>query len=107
MDRAFGVHRMDEGHVVHAGGEIREQVRDHLARLTIGPELPLGADDAADILMAATPERLDLDRLAVERVEIRLVVERVHMARAAIHEQEDHGLRLGRVMRRPGGEWIG
>src|SRR5439155_8140417 len=38
-------------------------------------------------------------RLAVELVELRLVVERFEVARPAAHVQEDHALRLGRVVR--------
>src|SRR5207244_2762708 len=50
-------------------------------------------------------ERLDRDGLAVERVELRLVVEGVDLRGAAVHEQKDDGLRLGvevRLLRHEG-----
>src|SRR5262249_15406973 len=47
----------------------------------------------------ATAEGLDLDRLAVERVHLRLVVEGIDVAGAAVHEQEDDALGFGGVVR--------
>ena len=76
--------------------EVREQVADPLAALAVLLELPLRPDDAALVLLAAAAERLDRDRLAVEAVELRLVVEGIDVARPAVHEQEDDALRLGR-----------
>ena len=61
-----------------------------------------GPDDAALVLLAAAAERLDGDRLAVQRVELWLVVERVDVAGPAVHEQEDHALGLGRECGLPG-----
>ena len=53
--------------------------------------------DAAAVTVAATSVGLEpADRLAFERVHLRLVVEGLHLARAAIHEQEDAALRLRR-----------
>ncbi len=54
--------------------------RDPLAALAVLAERPLGADDPALVLLAAPAERLDRDRLAVERVELGLVVEGVDVA---------------------------
>src|SRR5688572_12637997 len=71
-----------------------------LATLAVLAERPLRSDHAALVLGAAAAPRVDVDRLAVERVELRLVVERVDLARAAIHEQEDDGLRARREVRR-------
>ena len=45
------------------------------------------------------PNVLTGDRLAVQRVELGLVVERVDVARPAVHEQEDDALGLGRQRR--------
>ena len=47
--------------------EVREEVADPLAALAVLLELPLRPDDAALVLLAAAAERLDRDRLAVER----------------------------------------
>ena len=100
VDRRVGGHRVQERDVVDAGGEVREQVADHLAALAVGLEFPLRPDDAAFVLLATPAERLHGDRLAVEIVELRLVVERVDLARAAVHEQEDDALGLRSEVRR-------
>ena len=49
--------------------------------------------------MSAAAERLDGNGLAVRALHARLVVERVDLARPAVHEQEDDALGLGREMR--------
>src|SRR4051812_5966952 len=84
-----------------------KQLRDPLARLAVLLEAPFRADDPPLALCATATFGFDLYRLAVEGIHLRLVVERVDMAWSAIHEQEDHALGLGRVMRRLGSEWIG
>ena len=88
------------------GRDVRKEIAHPLAALTILLELPLGADDPALALLAAAALGLHVDRLAVEAVELRLVVERVDLARPAIHEEEDHALGLGREMRRLGRQRI-
>ena len=76
--------------------QVREEVADPLAALAVLLELPLRPDDPPLVLLAAPAERLDGDRLAVELVQLRLVVERVDLARPAVHEQEDDALGLRR-----------
>jgi len=95
MDRRVGRHRMEKGDIVNMLREMWKEGRDLLATLPVGGELPLRPHDPSLALLAAAPLRLHLDRLAVEVVELRLVIEGIDMARAAIHEQEDHALRLG------------
>src|SRR5262249_55048700 len=94
VDRRLGVHRVHKGDIVHAGGEIRKEVADPLAAAAVLLELPLRADDAALVLVPGSAERLDGDRLAIERIELRLVVEGVNVTRSAIAEDEDNALRL-------------
>ena len=59
---------MEEGDVVDAGRQVREQVADPLAALAVLLELPLRLDDAALVLVPAAAEGLDRDRLAVEPI---------------------------------------
>ena len=47
----------------------------------------------------AAAEGLDRDRLAVQLVQLRLVVERIDLAGTAVHEQEDDALGLRRQRR--------
>ena len=101
VDRRVRVHRVDEGHVIDAVRQVRKHVRDHLAALAVRPECPLRADDPPLVLLAAPAEGLHLDGLAVQPIKLRLVVERIDVARPAVHEQEDHALRLGRPRRLP------
>ncbi len=95
MNRRVGRHRMEEGDIVDMLRELRKECRDLLPTLPVGRELPLRPHDPSLTLLAAASLRLHLDRLAVEIVELRLVVEGVDMAGAAVHEEEDHALRLG------------
>ena len=106
MDRRVGRHRVKEGDVVDVRADVREQVAYPLAALAVLLELPLRPHDTALALLAAAALRLYFDRLAVERVERGLVVEGIDVARAAVHEQEDHALRLGGEVGRLGGERI-
>ena len=107
VDRRVGRHRVQEGDVVDAGGQVREQVADVLAGLAVLLELPLRPDDPALVLLAASAERLDGDRLAVELVELGLVVEGVDLAGTAVHEEEDDALGPGRQHRLLGGQRVG
>jgi len=102
MDQRVGIHRVDERHVIDAGRQVREDVRDILATLTMLAKGPFRADDASLVLLAAAAERVDVDRLAVQPIELGLVVERVDMAGPAVHEQEDHTLCPGRECWFPG-----
>ncbi len=83
---------MDEGNVVDMLREVRKQVRNVLAALPVLLELPFRTDHPALVLLAAATEGLHIDGLAVERVELRLVVEGVDVAGPAIHEEKNHRL---------------
>src|SRR6185437_9294364 len=83
-------------------GQVREEVADPLAALPVLLELPLRPDDPPRVLVAAAAERLHGDRLAVQAVQLRLVVEGVDVAGAAVHEQEDDALGLCLEMRLAG-----
>ena len=80
-------------------GQVREQVADPLAALAVLLELPLRPDDAALVLVAAAAEGLHRGSSCRPAVQLRLVVEGVDVARAAVHEQEDDALGLGGEVR--------
>ena len=106
MDRRVGRHRVDEGDVIDVLRRMRKKIAHPLATLAVLLELPLRSDDTSLVFLTTAALRLHLDRLTVERIERRLVVERVDVAGAAIHEEEDHALGLRREMRGLGGERI-
>ena len=101
VNRRVGGHRVEERNLVHVPGDVREKAAHPLAALAVLHEVPLWPHDAAQVFFAATPEGLHLNRLAVERIQLRLVVERVHVAWPAVHEQENHALGLARQRRIP------
>src|SRR5207249_6348349 len=76
------------------------------ARLAVLAEVPLGADDAALVAVAAAPEGLHRDSATVQGVQDRLVIEGVDVTGTAVHEQEDDALGLGRKVRRPRGQRV-
>src|SRR5215475_10840434 len=98
---------MEEADVVGAGAQVREEVADVFAALAVLLEAPLGADDASLVAMSAAAKRAHGDGSAIEGVHVRLVVEGIDLARAAVHEQEDDALRLAGEMRLPLSERIG
>ena len=107
MNGRVGRQRVQEGDVVDAATDVREKIAHPFSTLSIALEVPLGAHHAPLVALAAAAEGLHRDGLAVQGVELRLVVEGVDMARAAIHEEEDDALGLGRIMRAPGLQGIG
>ena len=94
-------HRPDDRQVVDAPADVRKQVADRDAALAVVAELPGAAEHVADVVELRRV-RLDLDRLAVLAVEPGLGVERIHLRRPAVHEQEDDAPGLRREVRRPG-----
>src|SRR5207244_6459739 len=101
-DRGFGIHRMQKSNVIDAGADVGEEVADPFAGLAILFELPFGTDNAAFVLVAASPKGFYGNRLAIERIELRLVVKCFNVAGAAIHEKKDDALGFGREVR-----WFG
>ena len=94
--------------IVHALRDVRKQRRDLPAALAVLLELPgtrqqrrVAFGELADDGAVAGRQRL-----AVVFFERGFGVESVHLAGPADHEQEDDGFRLGREMRRLGGQRI-
>ena len=97
----FAGHRADERQLVHDLGHVREQIADPRPALAVPAELPRRLHHLADV---GELRRLQLAHrlvrvLAVELLQQRLVVEGIHLRRAAVHVEEDDALRLGRVVR--------
>ena len=97
------VHRADHCDVVDATADVRKEVADFNAAVTVLPELPRRCQQVAG------PSKLELrfgerQWLAIHLCEFRLRVERVNMRHPAVHEQEDDPLRSGGEVRQPGSE---
>ena len=84
---------------------VRQQLADPCAGLAVLGELKLRAGERQDCLISGHPgEPLAVadgirERLAVELVELGLVVEKVVLGRAAGHEQVDDPFRLRSIIR--------
>src|SRR5262245_35356160 len=88
--------------VIYALRQIGEQIGDINAALTVLAKRPPRAEElrfGADELVARFAEFLRA-RLAAQFVQERFGIECFEMARPASHEQEDHRLGFGQVMRR-------
>src|SRR5262245_33966844 len=97
---------MEESDVIHAAADMWKEITDVLPALTVLLEAPLGANGAALVAVAAAAEGAYGDGAAVERIELRFVVEGIDVAGTAVHEQEDHALRLALEVRPAWGERI-
>lgn len=98
---------MNKCDVIDALSGVRKEIGNVFATLPILLELPLGSDDTALVFFATTAEGFDGDGFAIERIELGLVIEGIHVARAAIHEEENDRLRLGGQLGNAWGERIG
>ena len=98
---AVGVARADHGQLVGVLADVREVIGDHQAALAAGAERAEGRRQKADLAAAGVDELLvRRQRLAGVLLQLGLVVERVDLARAAVHHQEDDALGLRREVRR-------
>ena len=89
---------MNKSDVIDMTSEIGEEIANPLSAIAVLLELPSGLDDTTLVLVSATAEGFDLNRLIVAPFHRGLVIERVDVARAPIHEQEDHAFCLGGEM---------
>ena len=105
-----GLDAVDERQFVGVAGQVRKAVGHPAAALAVLRELKRAAD--GDVREREAPLQFAGDlgdagkRLAVQLAQSGLVLERVHLAHAALHEQEDAVLRLAREMRLPRGKRI-
>ena len=85
--RQVGFHGTDDGQLVGAGGDVREQLADGHAGFAMGLELPGAFQPLA---IAARRGVLGVgERLAVKVRQLGLGVEGIDMRDAAVHETED------------------
>ena len=94
---------MEETHLIRQRAEMRHEVRDHLAALTVGPERPRAFCQRALLALEGDELLTARHRLAVVFDEFRLVVEGVHLAHRAGAENHEHVLRPRWVVRLPRG----
>ena len=86
--------------LIDASGKMRHQAADPAARLAVPPQLERGFED----LPRLTGRGLDpvpvarIKNLAVSSEQGGLVVEQIHLARTAVHEQLDHPFGARTVM---------
>lgn len=102
------MHRADERDIIHAFRRMGQQVGDFHAAPAVFLEAPFGTQKLRIIgheLILRFAEFLR-PLLTVELIQQRFGIKRLDMAGAARHEQEDYGLRFGRMMRRLGGKRI-
>ena len=97
VPRVGPVHRVDHAEVVHAPGQMREQLADRDPALAVLPE-PERRAEQIPRLARHHPRLGERQGLAVVALQERLMVERVDLRRPAVHEQEDDPLRAGREM---------
>ncbi len=97
VPRVGPVHRVDHAEVVHAPGQVREQLADRDPALAVLPEPERRAEQITR-LARDHPRLGERQGLAIVALQERLVVERVNLRRPAVHEQEDDPLRARREM---------
>ncbi len=95
MDGRIGGHRIQEGDVIDALGEVGEQIADPLAALSILLEFPARFDDTAFVAMTTATECFDGHCLAIHADHVRFIVERIDVTWPAVHKQKIMLLALG------------
>ena len=102
VGNALGVHAVDETEIIDVPGDFGEQGGGPAPALAVSGKFPERLEDFAflDFPGAGDPE---FDFLAVGGDEIGLVVEGIDLARATLHEKENHAAHPGdRSARREG-----
>jgi hypothetical protein len=92
--------RADHAEVVGAAGQVRQELAQLEAALPMLPEFPRRAEELAGD-DAREPQRSVRERLPGVGRDAGLGVEEIDVGGAAGHEEEDHALGAGAVMRRP------
>ncbi len=110
MVEDVGLHPLQPADLVDNPPVVRQQLAERHAALTVAIELAGGAEQRLIPLQKGEPlarEHAFRRLLAGQLAQLGLVVEQLQLGRSAGHEQIDHALGLGRVMRRPLGQGIG
>ncbi len=104
MGDAFGVHAVQEAEIIDVAGHVRKQLGDPAAGFAVLGEFPGRLHDSLRRIAFAGVGSLagvvKRHLLAIVRGEPRLVVERIDLADAALHEQKDDALGTGSEVRR-------
>jgi hypothetical protein len=106
---AFGVHAVQEAEVVDVVIDVREEIRGPVAGLAVLLEVPQRLHHALGRAFAGLRHNagvFDVDDLAVVFEQTRLVVIGIHMADAALHEEENDALGFRLMMGTFDGERI-
>ena len=111
MVERLGVHRADQGDVVGAGRQVRQEVGQLHAALAVLRELARAAHQTGALLLDEGEADVLGHRLgqllAVQLVELGLGVEEVDLAGSAFEIDADARLGLGGEVRGLGRQWIG
>ena len=105
MVLVVGLDAVDERQIIGVPGKVRKPVGHPAATLAVPGKLERAAD--GDVREREAPLQFARnlgdagERLAVQFTQPGLVLERVHLAHAALHEQEDAVFRLAREMGPP------
>ena len=63
-------------------------------------EIPFGSNNPPTWTFALTAKGWNINGLAVQTVQLGLVVESIDLARPTVHEKEDHTARLGSMVQK-------
>src|SRR4051812_17909266 len=100
MQRAFALHGVDEGHVVHARGELRKEIAQPAPALPVLPERPEAPLAGTGFRREKLQVPIGIERLAVALRQLRFVVPRIDVAQAARTKNLDYRLGLRGELRR-------
>src|SRR5678815_6184333 len=98
MDVRLGRHRHEEREVIDTFGNVRENAADPPATLAILLELEGALHDVARRAGRSFNARTGIELLAMQFDQLRLVIEGIHLADAAIHEKLHDALDPGAMM---------
>src|SRR5262249_57015070 len=91
--------RVNECYIVHQAADFRKQIRNPLARLAVLLKRIRALHERSGIALPHRNLTFAFEQLPVELLERRLVVERIHLAHTAAHEQGNYGFRARLEMR--------
>ena len=104
MRKGIHVKGLNDGELVHVTGHIRQGIRAPEAGLSVLFEHALCAKQLG--LLDLATANLHVHLLAVVLLQLRLVVEQIHLRWPTIHVEVNAGFCLGRKMARSRSQWI-
>ena len=106
MQRALALHGVNEGHVIDTGRELREEIADPAPAVAMLTKRPVAALAVAGLGGEELHLAIGIERSAAAFGQLRLVVPRIHMAKATGAENLNDRTCLGRQRRTLGRERI-